>query len=130
MEYIRNIKLIKVIIKKRKLIKPWKFSKKNVSKRRVTSTGPRRAMERNVDEVMEQDTFLSMEIFEQVRKSQNLHFLRQKKSLKSVIEEAKSELVHRRLELNLRTEDSREDYVELEDVKNTHTRYSDYMDMS
>ena len=83
-----------------------------------------------MDEVMEQDTFLSMEIFEQVRKSQNLHFLRQKKSLKSVIEEAKSELVHRRLELNLRTEDSREDYVELEDVKNTHTRYSDYMDMS
>ena len=130
MEYIRNIKLIKVIIKKRKLIKPWKFSKKNVSKRRVTSTGPRRAMERNVDEVMEQDTFLSMEIFEQVRKSQNLHFLRQKKSLKSVIEEAKSELVHRRLELNLRTEDSREDYVELEEVKNTHTPYSDYMDMS
>ena len=87
-------------------------------------------MERNVDEVMEQDTFLSMEIFEQVRKSQNLHFLRQKKSLKSVIEEAKSELVHRRLELNLRTEDSREDYVELEEVKNTHTPYSDYMDMS
>ena len=83
-----------------------------------------------MDEVMEQDTFLSMEIFEQVRKSQNLHFLRQKKSLKSVIEEAKSELVHRRLELNLRTEDSREDYVELEDVKNTHTPYSDYMDMS
>ena len=83
-----------------------------------------------MDEVMEQDTFLSMEIFEQVRKSQNLHFLRQKKSLKSVIEEAKSELVHRRLELNLRTEDSREDYVELEEVKNTHTPYSDYMDMS
>ena len=83
-----------------------------------------------MDEVMEQDTFLSMEIFEQVRKSQNLHFLRQKKSLKSVIEEAKSELVHRRLELKLRTEDSGEDYVELEEVKNTHTPYSDYMDMS
>ena len=130
MEYIRNIKLIKVIIKKRKLIKPWKFSKENVSNRLVTSTGPLRAMERNVDEVMEQDTFLSMEIFEQVRKSQNLHFLRQKKSLKSVIEEAKSELVHRRLELKLRTEDSGEDYVELEEVKNTHTPYSDYMDMS
>ena len=71
--------------------------------------------------MVEHDTFLSLEIFDQMKKS-----LHQKKSLRSVIEEAKSELAVKKQELRL--VDSREDYVDMELV-NLDTHNSDYMEM-
>ena len=134
MQYLRTFKLIKTIIKSRKLIKPskWKVSKrtvKNISKRFGTSSRSLRRMEAVVEDKLEQDSFLSIEILDQIRRSDGLHSLHHKKSLKSVIAEAKLELDTRKLRLSEVTEAS-QNYVDLDEAsRRTELAYSDYMEM-
>ena len=124
MEYIRKLKLFRTITKKRQLISKWKSSRRPVSainRQILLSTRRLRKPEDSEQEVVEHDTFLSREILDQMKKS-----LHQKKSLRSVIEEAKSELAVKKQELRL--VDSREDYVDMALV-NLDTHNSDYMEM-
>ena len=141
MEHFKKFKLIKAIIKRRGLIKPlkWKVSKKivkDVSKRFGTSSRDLRRNEDVVDGQLEQDTFLSMQILDQIRKPEQLYFFHEKKSLKSIIAEAKSELGKKKLQLSDVTDvspglNSRQDYVDLDEAsRSVESPYSDYVEMS
>ena len=123
MEYIRKLKLFRTITKKRQLISKWKSSRRPVSaiNRQILFSTRRLRKPEDSEQEVEQDTFLSREILDQMKKS-----LHQKKSLRSVIEEAKSELAVKKQDLRL--VDSREDYVDMALV-NLDTHNSDYMEM-
>ena len=154
MEYLRKFKLSKkgkflaAIMKKKVLIQPtrWKVSKRIIREAsRPWLTG--RRMEAGLED--QGDTFLAREILQQMNHSykphqhhhhhHHQHFLHQKKSLKSVIEEAKSELDIKKLKLRQISLAAAaaaaaayvgEDYVDFEEVNsNILSANSDYMDM-
>ena len=74
------------------------------------------------------ETFLSLEILDQMRKSDAHHLVHQKKSLRSVIEEAKSELAVKKQEPKVEMMHSLGDYMDMDKV-NMDTQNSDYMEM-
>ena len=123
MEYIRKLKLFRTITKKRQLISKWKSSRRPVSaiNRQILLSTRRLRRPEDSEQEVDHETFLSREILDQMKKS-----LHQKKSLRSVIEEAKSELAVKKQDLRL--VDSQEDYVDMALV-NLDTHNSDYMEM-
>ena len=151
MEYLRKFKLSKkgkflaAIMKKKVLIQPtrWKVSKRIIREAsRPWLTG--RRMEAGLED--QGDTFLAREILQQMNHSydphqqhhHHQHFQHQKKSLKSVIEEAKSELDIKKLKLRQISLAAAaaaayvgEDYVDFEEVNSSNilSANSDYMDM-
>ena len=144
MEYLRKFKLPKkgkfltAILKKKGLTGPatWKLSKRIIREAsRPWLTGSRtgkRVEAAGLED--EEDTFLAREILQQINHSYHdprHHFLHQKKSLKSVIEEAKSELNMKRLKLRqISLTAAGEDYVDFEEAnRNILSSNSDYMDM-
>ena len=135
MEYLRKLKLSKrgkfltAIIRKKGLIK-WKVSRRIIRE----ASRPWLTVSKTLNEIEEQeDSFLAREIIQQINHSYSPHhhFLHQKKSLKSVIEEAKSELNMKKLRLRqISLTAAGEDYVDFEEAnRNILSSNSDYMDM-
>ena len=142
MEYFRKLKLSKkgkfltAMMKKKVLMQPskWKVSKRII--REASRPWLDGSMTETGLEVMEQgDTFLAREIVQQINNSYNTHqhhhLLHQRKSLKSVIEEAKSELKFKKLKLRqISLTAAGEDYVDFEEAnRNILSSNSDYMEM-
>ena len=124
------------MMKKKVLMQPskWKVSKRII--REASRPWLDGSMTETGLEVMEQgDTFLAREIVQQINNSYNTHqhhhLLHQRKSLKSVIEEAKSELKFKKLKLRqISLTAAGEDYVDFEEAnRNILSSNSDYMEM-
>ena len=144
MEYLRKFKLPKKgkfltsLLKKKGLTKPATWKKRIIREAsRPWLTGSRTGKKLTEAELEDQeDTFLAREILQQINHSyqdpHHHHFLHQKKSLKSVIEEAKSELRMKKLKLRQisLTAAAGEDYVDFEEAnRNILSDNSDYMEM-
>ena len=138
MEYLRKLKLSKkgkfltAILRQKGLIKSskWKVSKRIIreaSRPWLTASRTVSRLEAGLEE--QEESFLAREILQQINNSR--HFLHQKKSLKSVVEEAKSELNMKRLKLRqISLTAAGEDYVDFEEAnRNILSSNSDYMDM-
>ena len=109
MEYLRKLRLPKkgkfltAIMNKKGLIKPskWKVSRRIIREAsRPWLTGSRTVSRLEAGLEGQEDSFLAREILQQINNSHH-HLLHQKKSLKSVIEEAKAELTGKKLQLIL-----------------------------